>query len=131
VGPRLSVNKPELKALFQKVGGESGLSEILKDFYQRMADDLLIGFFFTGKDLEKIASQQLKFLMRAMGASPSYSGKSPAQAHLELPPILAGHFDRRLRILEATLRDHHLTEREIQVWIQFETTFRPSVQHTP
>jgi hemoglobin len=131
VNSRLTLSKPELKALFERAGGELGLAEILKDFYQRMADDLLIGFFFTGKDLNKIASQQLRFLMKAMGATLSYTGKAPAQAHVELPPILPGHFDRRLRILEETLRDHGLSESEIKTWIQFESTFRAGIQHQP
>lgn len=128
MGTRLTVNKPELKAIFEKIGGESGLAAILKEFYQRMANDLLIGFFFDGKDLDHIASQQLKFLMRAMGATLSYSGKAPAQAHLELPPILPGHFDRRLRILEETLRNHQLSEEQIRIWIQFENSFRAGIQ---
>ncbi len=84
----------------------------------------MVGFFFDGKDLAHIAEQQLRFVLRAMDAVSSYAGKSPSAAHLELPPILAGHFDRRLRILEETLREHGLTEAEIQVWIGFEEAFR-------
>ena len=92
-----------------------------------MSQDILIGFFFTGRNTDQIADQQAQFLMRAMGAMPSYSGKAPAQAHDELPKILAGHFDRRLRILEATLRDHGLSDEDIRTWINFEDAFRDSI----
>jgi hemoglobin len=122
-----TLSKPQLKNLYQKIGGEAGLREILQDFYRRMANDTLIGFFFSGKDLEHIALQQQAFLMRAMGATLSYSGKPPAQAHDELPPILKGHFDRRLRLLEETLKDHGLSEDEIRTWISFENAFRSAV----
>jgi hemoglobin len=123
----LPVVKPELKQLYVKIGEEKGLEKMLKDFYRRMQKDVLIGFFFAGKDIDAIALKQKEFVMRAMGATPSYSGKPPAQAHLQLPPILEGHFDRRLKILEQTLKDHGLNENDIKVWIGFENAFRSSI----
>jgi truncated hemoglobin YjbI len=124
--------KPDLKklrALYAHLGGEDAVRAILRDFYGRMSRDLLVGFFFEGKDVEHIADQQLKFLLRAMGARKTYAGKAPATAHLALPPILKGHFDRRLRLLEDTLRDHGLSEKDIRTWIEFESAFRASIQH--
>ena len=124
----ISVSKPELKAIFERSGGEAGLARILHSFYARMRDDVLIGFFFDGKDVDVIAEKQKQFLMRAMGASVSYIGKSPAKAHLELAPILAGHFDRRLRILEDVLRENGLQSEDIRNWIRFESAFRDGIQ---
>jgi truncated hemoglobin YjbI len=130
VDPRdipLFLNKPELKLLWQHIGSEARLDAILKDFYHRMAGDILIGFFFDGKDVDTIAAMQKKFLMRAMGASASYEGKPPAQAHDKLPPILRGHFDRRLQLLEQTLRDNGLSAEDIRTWITFENAFRDGI----
>ena len=128
-GPRdISVRLPQLKKIYLDIGGEKGLSNILQDFYLRMSQDILIGFFFNGKDLAAIAEMQKLFLMRAMGGATSYTGKPPASAHLALAPILSGHFDRRLRILEDTLRDHHVSEDDIRAWVDFESAFRDSVQ---
>ncbi|MGZ3687949.1 MAG: group I truncated hemoglobin [Bdellovibrionota bacterium] len=124
--PRLSVNKPELRALYSRLG-EAKLGEILRDFYNRMSRDILIGYFFDGRDTDAIADKQKQFLMRAMGAVPTYSGKAPADAHTELPKILAGHFDRRLRILEETLRAHGLSEEDIRTWVEFEEAFRKGI----
>lgn len=101
---------------------------MLDDFYHAMSTDLLVGFFFDGKDLKKIAQMQKKFLLRAMGVNPSYEGKAPAQAHSEIAPILKGHFDRRLRILEEVLKKYGLTPKSIKTWIEFEETFRPGIQ---
>lgn len=124
----LSISKPELKKLFATLGGEARLRTIVGDFYARMAADLMLGFFFQGKDLSVIAHRQGDFLLRAMGATPSYSGLPPGQAHGKLPPILAGHFDRRLRLLEDTLRDQGLDEESVRVWVAFEGAFRDMVQ---
>lgn len=126
----LPIRKPELHALYERIGGEPALTKILRDFYHRMAEDLMIGFFFDGKDLEHIADQQKAFLMRAMGAAPSYSGKAPAQAHTEMAPILTGHFDRRLRLLEEVLRAHGVAAEDIRTWVAFENAFRDAVTQT-
>ena len=123
----VSLSKPALQALFQKIGGADGLRSMLHDFYARMAKDILIGFYFDGKDTNLIADRQHEFLSRAMGASPSYSGLPPAQAHQKLPPILTGHFDRRLRILEETLRSHGMDAEDIRTWVSFEESFRAGI----
>jgi hemoglobin len=123
----IPLSKPALAQLYRNVGREPGLTRVLRDFYKRMAADTMIGFFFAGRDTDHIADQQRAFLMRAMGATPSYSGLAPAQAHDKLPPILAGHFDRRLRILEETLRAHGLTDEDIRTWVGFENAFREQI----
>lgn len=123
----IPIDKAKLRKLYQDIGGEKRLGEVLEVFYERMSHDVLIGFFFDGRDIRDIASKQKLFLMRAMDAIPSYSGKPPALAHLELPPILPGHFDRRLRILEETLRDQGLSDEDIRIWLGLESAFRNAI----
>lgn len=123
----IPIRRPDLEALFTAVKGEAGLQALLDDFYSRMSDDVMIGFFFDGKDLKHIASMQKQFLMKAMGAASSYSGLAPADAHLKLAPILTGFFDRRLQILRETLADHGLNTAQIETWIKFENAFRDGI----
>lgn len=120
--------KGSLRKLYEEVGGESGLEAILDSFYNKMAQDILIGYFFTGKDLKKIARMQKAFLMKAWGISQAYTGKFPAQAHKHLPDILKGHFDRRLVILRQTLQEFKISSEWIDVWVKFESGFRKAVQ---
>ena len=119
--------RTDLAELYLRVGGQESLRLILRDFYQAMSHDILIGFFFTGKDLNLIAETQMSFLMRAMGAAASCSGLPPAKAHLKLAPILSGHFDRRLRILEQILQAHGVSTEDIRSWIAFENAFREGI----
>ncbi len=114
----------KLQALFQSIGGEPTLKIILRDFYSRMASDILIGYFFQGKDLLAISDRQTQFLLYGSGLIKNYSGKSPTTAHRSLPPISQGHFDRRLILLRETLQEHGLSESNIQIWIDFENAFR-------
>ncbi len=122
----IPVQLPALRALYKNLGEEK-IRKILIRFYQIMSEDILVGFFFAGKDLNHIAHRQGDFLLRAMGATPSYNGLPPSEAHQALPPILSGHFDRRLKILEETLQEFNLTPEEITVWIGFENAFRESI----
>lgn len=122
----LPVEKPELRALGAKLGADR-IEKIVRSFYELMSTDLLVGFFFDGKDLDVISRGQTAFLLRAMGLAPSYSGKPPATAHDKMAPILEGHFDRRLKLLDEHLAAEGLTQFERQIWIGFENAFRDAV----
>ncbi len=123
----LPLSKPALSRLYLSIGGEDGLGRILERFYFKLSHDPMVGFFFDQKNLEHIISQQKSFLMRAMGATPHYTGLPPARAHQKLAPILPGHFDRRLQILREVLTAHALPQEDIEVWIQFENSFRQGI----
>lgn len=124
-----SVDRLALQRIFEKYfqSQRPRLAEFLMPFYQTMANDLLIGFFFANKDLRAISSKQAEFLWRAAGLSHTYSGHAPATAHLGLAPILDGHFDRRLRLLESHLRHLGLDAEEIGIWVSLENAFRGSI----
>jgi truncated hemoglobin YjbI len=107
--------------------GEKRLQGILTDFYHELTQDILVGFFFDSKDLDRIRSQQQAFLLKAMGVRSSYEGKPPALAHTELPPILTGHFDRRMKVLEKHLRQAGLSEISVTTWLEFENAFRTGI----
>jgi truncated hemoglobin YjbI len=126
------LNKPELRELYRTLGKteeerDARVTQILLDFYRRMSSDAMLGFFFQGRDVASIAMKQKQFLLRAFGASPSYSGKPPADAHTALPPILEGQFNRRLVLLAETLRAHGLSEAQTETWVSFENAFRAGI----
>ena len=119
-----------LTKLYKEIGKDPALEKILVRFYEKMSQDVMIGFFFSNHDTHKIALHQKAFLLKAWGATKSYQGKAPAEAHAPLPPILAGHFDRRLVILAETLREFDVSEENIQIWVRFEDKFRSAVQQS-
>ena len=121
------------RGLVDRIGGPERLLELLDEFYERLAADVLVGFFFVGKDLGAIARGQRDFLMWATGAVTEKPAKHPITAHDELPPILAGHFDRRLRVLEEVLRKEGVAEEDIDAWRRLDDSFRGRLQgsHPP
>lgn len=112
------------RGLVDRIGGPDRLRAILERFYARLLPDPIVGFFFAGRDLAKIVDGQWGFLMRAFGAAERFHGKNPLVAHLELPPILRGHFDRRLFVLREVLHEEGVDEADIDAWIKVEESFR-------
>ena len=119
--------KVALQQLYLHLGSEAEVRRIMRIFYRRMAEDAMLGFFFSGRDTDAVADRQAEFLLRAMGARATYTGNAPAQAHGALPPILPGHFDRRAVLLKQTLESEKLPAPHIQSWLEFEAAFRDAV----
>ena len=117
-----------VRGIVSRVGGPDRLREILKVFYGRMRDDLLLGFFFAGKNIEEIVDGQHAFLMRAFQETERFHGVHPSKAHLELAPILRGHFDRRLLVLRQVLEEHDLHPLDVRAWLKVEEGMRGLVQ---
>jgi truncated hemoglobin YjbI len=119
--------RPQIRQFIEKAGGPDAIRRLLFTFYERMAQDTLIGYFFAGKDLAHIADKQSEFILNAGGFLPRFEGKGPATAHVALPPIYAGHFDRRLVILREVLTESGLAPETIDQWVAFEEGFREMI----
>jgi truncated hemoglobin YjbI len=124
---KISTGREEIRSLIEGIGGPEALFGLLLGFYELMSRDVMIGFFFDGKDLRAISRRQGEFILMASGLSPGYHGKGPSTAHAGLPPILAGHFDRRLLLLRQFLGEKGLSTDQIRVWSDFEESFREIV----
>ncbi|NDF15304.1 hypothetical protein EB061_08285 [bacterium] len=124
---KVSTGREHLRSLIEGIGGPEALFELLSGFYERMSRDLMIGFFFEGRDLGAISRKQGEFILMAAGLVTAYEGRGPSTAHTELPPILAGHFDRRILLLRQFLAQKGLNADQIRIWSDFEESFREIV----
>jgi len=122
------LSRERLQDLVRSVGGELAFKDLMRRFYRAMTTDVLIGFFFNGKDVDTVADKQSSFVLHSAGLIQSPPEHGPATAHRNLAPILKGHFDRRLRILEETLRAGGVSEKDISTWVGFEESFRKVVE---
>jgi truncated hemoglobin YjbI len=129
----MNFSRAALRELLERLG-PARLEEILLRFYERQADDVLIGFFFADasregglRDLRTIARKQGQFMLRSAGLVALEFTRPPNKAHADLPPILEGHFNRRLQLLRETLESAGLTREESEVWLSFERSFKTAV----
>jgi hemoglobin len=113
-------------ALHELAGGESGLRALLEDFYDRVFKDVMIGFFFKGKDKQRLIQKELEFALNLLGADITYTGKPIPVAHAA-HPIMGGQFNRRTQILRETMRDHDLPEEVQACWLEHTESLRSQV----
>lgn len=111
---------------FQRLGGSSGLAEIIDDFIDRVTSDVMIGFFFRGVDKDKLKRLELSFAASHLGGPVDYQGRPLAAAHGP-HRIMGGQFARRLKLLENTLRDHAVEEDIIQEWLAHNRKLLPHI----
>lgn len=110
--------------MIDRLGGAESVRDLLDRFYRRLFDDVLVGFFFVGHDRATIVDGQLQFLRWATGDRNELPGRHPSDAHDELPPILSGHFDRRLVVLDEVLREQGVDEADRETWLRIERSMR-------
>ena len=113
-------------SLYEEIGGEAKVREVLQLLYDRLFVDPIVGFLFEGKDKAHIVEQQLAFTCRFLGGPQAYSGLPLPRAHANLP-LLPGHFDRRHRLLGQALEECLVPAEVRRVWLQIDQALRPSV----
>lgn len=115
-----------MTSLYESIGGEGRVREVIQALYDRLFDDPMIGFLFEGKDKAHIVAQQVAFTCRFLGGPQVYEGLPLPTAHAKLP-LLPGHFDRRHRLLEQVLGEREVPADVKRVWLQIDQALRPSV----
>lgn len=115
----------DTKTSFEQIGGD-GLRAILVDFYDRLFDDVMIGFFFRGKDKARLVDKEWELTARLLGSPVAYTGRVLREAHAA-SPIMGGHFDRRLQILKETLTHHDVPQAVRDAWIEHTLALRPQI----
>jgi hemoglobin len=111
---------------YQTMGGETKVRAVLRTLYDRLFADPMVGFLFEGKDKDHIVAQQTAFTCRFLGDSQPYQGKPLPEAHAALP-LLAGHFDRRHKLLEEALEEHRVPAPVKLAWLRIDAALRTSV----
>ncbi len=113
--------------VIEEVGGTKAMQRLMSRFYDRLFDDVMIGFFFVNSDKEALIRSQIDYVHAHLGGRHGdYSGPSIRRAHAELP-ILAGHFDRRHQILREVLEEFDVPERVQKAWLQLDRSMRSMV----
>jgi hemoglobin len=111
---------------YESAGGEGPIAAVIASLYDRLFEDPIVGFLFAGKDKKHIVEEQTLLTCSFLGGPQRYRGKPLPEAHAKLP-LLPGHFDRRHRLLEETLRAHSIPETVRQAWLAIDEGLRSSV----
>ncbi len=91
----------------------------MRDLVGRTSRDMIIGFFFEGKDLERIIQRETQLAAERLGGPVVYGGRPLGRAHQRMG-INLGHLRRRLAILRAVLKDHGVSDELAERWLAHE-----------
>jgi truncated hemoglobin YjbI len=101
---------------FDRIGGEPTLRAIIDRFVDRIFQDMIIGFLFTGKDPARIRQHEYEHAALSLGASLVYTGQPIVPLHRALR-INAGQFRRRLAILRQEIDRAGVPEDIRDAWL--------------
>jgi len=111
------------QTLFEEIGGEPRLREIIDAFIDRVFADRMIGFFFRNADRNRIKEMEYQLTAEFLGADIRYQGRALDHAHAK-HPIMGGQFARRMQILKETLEDFHVPQPVRDAWLQHNESLR-------
>lgn len=113
------------KSLFEELG-ETRLRAIIDRFVDRIADDVMIGFFFRNVDRARLKQREYELAARHLGADIPYTGRPLDVAHAP-HPIMGGQFMRRLKLLRDTLEEQAVPRHIQDHWVAHTERMRPLV----
>ncbi len=114
------------QTLYDELGGEPRLRQIIDTFIDRVFEDRMIGFFFRNADKNRIKEMEFQLTAGFLGADIQYQGRPLQEAHAK-HPIMGGQFARRLQILRETLEFYQIPESIRDAWIQHTESLRPLI----
>lgn len=101
---------------YEQIGGEPVLREIVNRFVDRVANDMIIGFFFAGKDLDRVKQHEFEHAARVLGATIAYTGRPIPALHRPLR-INGGQFRRRVALLRQEIERAGVPEAVKELWL--------------
>ena len=114
------------RSLYDELGGEGKLRQIIDIFIDRVFEDRMIGFFFRHADKKRIKEMEFQLTARFLGANVEYQGKPLDEVHAR-HPIMGGQFARRLQILKETLEEFGVPKHIQAAWLDHTERLRPLI----
>ncbi|MBP5976652.1 group 1 truncated hemoglobin [Brasilonema sp. CT11] len=81
-----------MSTLFDQLGGQQGIEQIVDDFYKRIMADNTLNHFFANTDLDKQRRHQAALFSQIFDGPKQYSGREMATVHTGMN-LQQPHFD--------------------------------------
>ena len=116
---------PDL-SIWQELADGAKVREVLIDFYDRVYADERLSPFFDGVSKSRLVEKQFSFMKYLFTRQHVHFGQRPRNLHHWMV-ISDDLMDHRRHILDATFRDHGLTDEQRHVWHMYEEKFRNDI----
>lgn len=104
------INKQQ--TLFERVGGEQTIRELIDEFYDRVVADPELKPFFENTSMDKLRRMQHEFFSAALDGPITYTGRPLSHVH-HGKGITKHHFALYVAHLIDTLRDHGINDQDV------------------
>lgn len=104
-----------MPSLFQRLGGESAVHEVVETFYRKVLMDARISEFFDDVEMDRQMLKQQAFLTMVFGGPSAYTGKDMRAGHKHLVArgLNDSHVDAVIEILGEALAEHGVAGSDI------------------
>jgi hemoglobin len=102
--------------LFERVGGEQVIAELIHDFYDRVLADPKLKPFFKHTSIDKLRRMQREFFSAALDGPITYSGRPLSHVH-HGRGITKHHFALYVNHLLDTLQDCGINDQDVNAII--------------
>jgi truncated hemoglobin YjbI len=117
-------------SLFEQMGGERVLRDVVSRFVDRMFADVMIGFMFRRANRDRIKAKEYEFAAGHLGAVVRYTGRALVEAHA--PHVInGGQFNRRVQLLEETLNEMEVPPHVRSHWVRVTQQLRKQIVTMP
>ncbi|BAZ11821.1 globin GlbN [Calothrix sp. NIES-4071] len=112
--------------LYEQLGGQRAIEEIVDNFYNRVLADDTVNKFFAHTDMKKQRHHQAAFISYALGSPEHYTGRSMEKAHtgLNLQPE---HFNAIVQHLDEALTAHGLSSKDVHAVLDRVATLEQAI----
>lgn len=102
------------------------LKLIVNKFVDTMFNDVMIGFFFSKADKQRVKEKEFEFLANFLGFEIEYSGDPIPEVH-QKHRIMGGQFSRRKQILKETFEQFQVDPEIIEKIMDHTEKFRMTI----
>jgi len=113
-------------SLYARMGGEPALRAVIDDFIDRVYDDIMIGYLFSGVDRQRIKDLEFQHASQFLGGPHAYGGRPLRAAHAK-HRIMGGQFARRLQLLRNVFATHRVPEEVQRAFLAHNESLREQV----
>lgn len=99
--------------LFERVGGEQAIGELIHEFYDRVLADPELKPFFKSTSIEKLQRMQREFFSAALDGPITYTGRPLSHVH-HGRGITKHHFSLYVGHLLDTLQGRGIDDKDVQ-----------------
>ncbi|KAB8334342.1 group 1 truncated hemoglobin [Scytonema tolypothrichoides VB-61278] len=91
-----------MSTLFDKLGGQQGLEQVVDEFYKRVMADNTLSKFFANTNMDKQRQKQVDFFAKIFDGPDQYKGRSMDATHTGMN-LQQQHFDVIAKYLSEAL----------------------------